>query len=222
MIRIRTLLLVLVGLLMLPRLGLAEVLSVLVEEKARETFGATLPDAGEFEITLQGDPETEAIMLSAFWMDASTGQFVANAVLPDGSTQRIAGLALLTVPVPVPVRNLMPDEILTEADLEVVRLASGRVGAFAVLDSAALVGMQVRRLLSKGRPIMSQSVIEPLVIDRGDLVSIRFRDGALELSAPGRALADAHLGQPVKIVNLVSNASVVGVAAGKGLVEVRN
>lgn len=208
-------------LLLLPLPGHAEDLSVLVEEKARETFGPTLPDTGEFEITFQGEID-EAVMLAGFWMDMGTGQFVTDAVLPDGQTRRIAGLALVTVPVPVPVRNVMPDEILTEADLKVVRLPHGRVGAFAVTDTEDLVGMQVRRVLTQGRPIMTQSVIEPLVIDRGDLVSIRFRDGPLELSAPGRALADAHRGQPVKIVNLVSNASVVGIATEKGLVEVHN
>ena len=55
MIRIRTLLLVLVGLLMLPRLGLAEVLSVLVEEKARETFGAALLQIMIADITMSLD-----------------------------------------------------------------------------------------------------------------------------------------------------------------------
>ncbi|RVV96859.1 flagellar basal body P-ring formation protein FlgA [Mesobaculum littorinae] len=207
-----------------PALGAAaraESLAVLIEEKARESYGPELPDSGEFDIAVQGGEAGDAVMLSAYWMDTATGQFVANAVRPDGQVNRVAGLAMLTMPVPVPTRRLMPDAILTEADIETIRLPHGRVGAFAVTDAQALVGLQVRRVLTKGRPIMQQSVMQPLVIDRGDRVSIRFADGKLKLTAPGRALADAHRGQQVKIVNLVSNTSIVGIAVGEGEVEVR-
>lgn len=198
----------------------AERLEVLIEENARQTHGAEWPDSGKLSITVQGTPPEDVLLLSAFWMDAATGQFLANAVLPDGRTTRVSGLALLTVPTPVPARRLMPDEIITEADLVTAELPFARVGAFAVTDRAALVGKQVRRLLTPGRPVMAQSVIEPLVIDRGDRVQIIYRDGALELAAPGRALQDAHRGQDVRIVNLVSNNALVGTAAGEGRVEV--
>ncbi|WP_212522756.1 flagellar basal body P-ring formation chaperone FlgA [Actibacterium sp. MT2.3-13A] len=205
---------------LLPGLAGAEALDVLIEEKARAEFGATLPDTGEFEITLKAGGLEEAVMLSAFWMDRATGQFVANAVTGEGELRRVTGLALLTVPVPVPVRRLMPEEIIAEADLRVLRLPHGRVGSFAVTRVEDLVGMQVRSLLAQGRPVMAQSVQAPRIIDRGDKVAIRYTDGLLELTAPGRALADAHRGQEVKIVNLVSNASVVGIATAEGVVEV--
>ncbi|EAR51757.1 Flageller protein FlgA [Oceanicola granulosus HTCC2516] len=200
--------------------SLAEDLAVLVEERARDQLGATLPDTAEFEVTLREGDAADVLMLAEFWMDGSTGQFVANAVLASGETRRVMGLALATVPVPVPVRRILPDEIIAEADLDVVRLPMGRVGAFAVVDLEALVGMQVRRVLSQGRPVMSQSVIEPLVIERGDAVSIRYSDGALELTAPGRAMAGAHRGQDVRVVNLASNRLVTGIAARDGIVEV--
>ena len=217
----RALALVLAVLPALPGAASAVPLAELVEERARDTLGAELPASGVFAISVQGQAgEEDAVMLSAFWMDPSTGQFLANAVMPDGQQRRIAGLALVQVPTPVPVRRIMPDEILTEADLTVAELPMGRLGAFAVTEAAALVGKQVRRVLSPGRPVMAQSVMEPLVIDRGEKVRITFRDGALELAAPGRALTDAHRGQEVRIVNLASNKSLTAVATGDGEVEV--
>jgi flagella basal body P-ring formation protein FlgA len=60
----------------------------------------------------------------------------------------------------------------------------------------------------------------PLVIDRGERVRIRFQDGALVLTAPGRALGDAAAGDTVRVVNLVSNLSLVGTARADGIVEV--
>ncbi|KAF0674649.1 flagellar basal body P-ring formation chaperone FlgA [Profundibacterium mesophilum] len=197
----------------------AELLHVLVEERAMAEFGAEFPANGQVKVHVQGDPG-EAHLLSAFWMDKATGQFIANAVSPQGAVTRVTGLATVTVPVPVPQRRMMPDEIITAQDLAVIELPLSRVGAYAVSDAQGLVGMQVRSLLAKGRPILNRSVRPPLVIDRGDKVSIRYQDGLLELSAPGRALGDAHRGQEVKIVNLVSNASVIGIATAEGIVEV--
>jgi flagella basal body P-ring formation protein FlgA len=204
---------------MAPDDARAEALEVLIEEQARTHYGASFPDAGVFDITVQGDL-TEAVVIPDYWMDPRTGQFIANIVTESGELRRISGLALLTVPVPVPLRRMMPDEIVAREDLQVLHLPHARVHAFAVTALEDVVGMQVRRLLAQGRPIMQQSVMQPRIIDRGDRVAIHYRDGPLKLVAPGRALGDAHRGQEVKIVNLTSNTSIVATAAAEGIVEV--
>ncbi len=130
------------------------------------------------------------------------------------------GWQLWSLSVPVPVRRLMPGDIVGDTDLRPIDLPSSRIGAFTITDPSELVGMQVRSLLTEGRAVMAQAVMQPLVVGRGSLVSIRYSDGALELSAPGRALGDAHRGQEVRIVNLVSNTAVVAIAIADGIVEV--
>ncbi len=198
----------------------AEPLSLLVEEQARNTLGPALPQTGELDISFGAGAPGEAKLLSAFWMDPNTGQFIANAVTEAGELHRVTGLAAVIVPLPVPVRRMMPGDVITAEDLAELRLPQARIGAFAVATRDELIGMQVRRMLTEGRPVMVQSVMEPLVIDRGDLVTIRYADGPLQLTAPGRALSDAHRGQEVRIVNLASNTSLVGIAANEGIVEV--
>lgn len=197
----------------------ADSVAELVEERARATLGTTLPDNGRFTINYQPDIN-DALLISRFWMDPATGQFLAETVGETGEVQRISGLALVTVPVPVPARRLMPNDIITLADLVVIELPLGRLNSFSVTDEMELVGQQVRRMLPEGRPVMTQSVMAPLVIDRGDRVRIRFEDGALVLTAPGRALGDAAAGDTVRVVNLVSNLTLVGTASGDGIVEV--
>jgi flagella basal body P-ring formation protein FlgA len=160
------------------------------------------------------------LLISRFWIDAATGQFVAEVVRETAAVERISGLALVTVPVPVPARRLMPDEIIGETDLVTVSLPMGRLNDFSVTNPEDLVGQQVRRMLPEGRPVMVQSVMAPLVIDRGERVRIRFDDGAIVLTAPGRALNDAASGDTVRVVNLVSNLSLVGTAQADGTVEV--
>lgn len=198
----------------------AEPLGVLIDEKARESIGPAMPARGRFDISVHPGAPEKAVLISAWWRDPSTGRFIANVVTENGDVRRIGGLATLIVSVPVPVRRLMPGDIIGPTDLGEIDLPAARLGAFAILEPSELEGMQVRSLLTEGRPVMIQSVMPPVVVGRGDLVTIRYLDGPLELSAPGRALGDAHRGQEVRIVNLVSNATVAGIASADGIVEV--
>ncbi|PCH98198.1 MAG: flagella basal body P-ring formation protein FlgA [Rhodobacteraceae bacterium] len=198
----------------------AENLDVLIREKAAETYGATLPDSGDFNIIFQTATIQEAVLVSAFWMDTNTSQFIANVIPQDGIVRRVGGLAVLTVQVPVPVRRMLPDAIISEQDIMIQRLPYSRVGAYAVTTAKDVIGKQVRRLLTKGRPIMTQSIMHQRIIDRGDIVEIQYIDGKLRVSAPGRALSDAYRGQEIKIVNLIGNKTVLGIATNDGLVEI--
>ena len=204
----------------LPAAVLAEDVKLLIEERARDRMGAEIPAEAGFHITLPAGAPDDAVMLSAFWMDKDTGQYLANAVQEDGNVVRLAGLAIATMDIPVPIRRMMPGDRISGEDLGSVKLPLARVGGYVVTEPAKLVGMEVRRLLAQGRPIMTQSITKPIIIDRGDRISIRYSDGLLALSAPGKALGDAHKGQEVRVVNLSSNTSLTGVAIGEGIVEI--
>ncbi|TGD61873.1 flagellar basal body P-ring formation protein FlgA [Tabrizicola sp. WMC-M-20] len=202
--------------------ALANPLTLLIEERAVEALAHQMPDDARFDIRMLTPGPHEALLISDFWMDAASGQFVANAVTQDGGVHRVQGMAVLTVAVPVPLRRIMPDEILRTEDFQITPLPYRSVGSFAVTRIEDLAGMQVRRMLSPGRPVVSQSVTQPLVIERGARVMLVYRQGPLDLSAPGRALSSAHLQQDVRVINLSSNKTVVGIARGNGLVEVSN
>lgn len=204
----------------LPAAVLAENVKTLIEESARDRLGAELPDGAGFHITVPSGAPEEAVMLSAFWMDKETGQYLANAVSDDGSVTRLAGLAIATMNVPVPLQRMMPGDRIDAESLGSVKLPLARIGGYTVTSREDLVGMEVRRMLTQGRPIMTQSVTKPIIIDRGERISIRYDDGQLALTAPGKALADAHQGQQIRVVNLASNTTLVGVAADKGIVEI--
>ncbi|MGE4326600.1 MAG: flagellar basal body P-ring formation chaperone FlgA [Pseudodonghicola sp.] len=191
----------------------------LVAERAARDFGPELPEQGYFKVRLAEGLTTEGELIREFWIDQDTGQFIANVVVPSGEVRRVWGLATLTVPVPVPVRRIMPDTIVQPEDVETIELPWSRVNAYAVTDADGLVGMQVRRMLSPGRPVQLQSVMPPLIITRGDRVTIQLIHGGLQLSAEGKAISDAHLGQEVRVINLSSNKTIVAIARGDGLVE---
>jgi len=193
----------------------------LVAERATQDLGVEMPETGHFNVLLpNGSPET-GLAIREFWIDHQTGQFIANLVGSTGQVSRISGLALLTLPVPVTKRRILPDEIITEDDIELTDLPWQRVNAFAVLDPRDLVGMQAKRLIAQGRPVQLQSVTPPIIISRGEEVKIELRHGALHLVTTGKAIGDAHLGQEVRVVNLSSRKTITAIARADGVVEAR-
>lgn len=193
----------------------------LVSERATQDLGVEMPENGHFNVLLpDGSPET-GLAIREFWIDHSTGQFIANLVEPTGQVSRISGLALLTLPVPVTKRRILPDEVIQADDIEMTDLPWQRVNVFAVLDPKDLIGMQAKRLIAQGRPVQLQSVTPPIVVSRGQEVDIELRHGALHLVTKGKAIGDAYLGQEVRVVNLSSNKTITAIARADGVVEAR-
>lgn len=199
-----------------PVIAAAEPAAPLIEELARDGFSLSLPDDARIEVTFQSDPPEDVVLISGFRMNPTTGQFLAEAVLPDGASARLSGLASPLVAVPVPVRSVPAGSVLTEADLRVAEIHAARVGPLAVYEVSEVVGMEARQALAPGRPVMRQSVTPPVVIERGDLVTLSYLRGGLSLNVSARAMSAAHAGGEVRVVNLSSNALVNAVATGPG------
>ena len=201
----RMLAVLLLAVLVTPGPAAAERLTKLIEERAVGNFSGVFPASGRYDIKLVDETRTEAEYIAEFWMDERSGKFIANAVSDTGDIFRIWGVATLTVPVPLPIARKLPGELVSESDIEMFRLPYARLGAFAILDREALVGMEVRRMLPANQPVARQSVMAPTLV---------------HLNARGRSLADAHLGQELRVVNLSGNKTITAVARAEGVVVV--
>ncbi|WP_235602308.1 flagellar basal body P-ring formation chaperone FlgA [Sulfitobacter geojensis] len=192
----------------------------LIEERALSALEQQIPANGRIDIRMAEGAIHEGEFIKEFWIDPDSGQFIANVVTAYGETHRVWGLAVMTVKVPVPARRIMPEEIVTAADVTLVEMPLQRVGTFAIASAEKLVGQQVRRMLVAGRPVPRQSVIPPVIVSRGEKVKILLSYGGLQLTAAGRAMADAHAGQEIRVVNLSSNKAISAIATTPGTVEV--
>jgi flagella basal body P-ring formation protein FlgA len=90
------------------------------------------------------------------------------------------------------------------------------------LDKNELIGMQSHRLLAQGRPVLENSITPPIVIEKGQKVEILYSDGAMTLTAPGKALDQAYKGKQIKVVNLISNKTLTVIAQNEDIVEISN
>ncbi|MFO1185561.1 MAG: flagellar basal body P-ring formation chaperone FlgA [Bauldia sp.] len=135
---------------------------------------------------------------------------------------RLTGMAVEMVDVVTATRTLARGEIVGDGDVTLTRLPARQVVAGAAGAAADIVGLSARRALQAGQPLVAGDFAPPILVNRGDMVHIVYRSGALSLSADGRALASGAKGSTISIMNLSSNRVIDGVVTASGTVEVRS
>ena len=126
----------------------------------------------------------------------------------------LAGAALLAPPAalpaaadtPVAARTLRAQSVLTGSDLAFV--PEDVPGA--ILDPAAIVGMETRVALYAGRPIRPGDIGPPALVDRNQTVQLVYRTAGLAILAEGRAMERGGAGDGVRVMNLDSRTIVRG------------
>lgn len=163
-----------------------------------------------------GGPE-----LIRFDHDARSAMFRAEiAAYPGGEPIMISGRAHRVSDVPVLNRPLARGEVITDADITWLRLPENEIRGEIMLSTEDLVGMTAKRGLTPERPIRSYDITPPIVVERGELVSLVYQVGSLTLTAQARALENAEAGSFIRFVNLQSNRTVEAQVTGPGLAHV--
>ncbi|MEM1265438.1 MAG: flagellar basal body P-ring formation chaperone FlgA [Pseudomonadota bacterium] len=112
---------------------------------------------------------------------------------------------------PIPSRS-----VVTALDVEVVPQTVP--GAASRLDD--VIGLEARVTLYPGRPIRMGDVGPPALIERNEIVTLRFISGGLRIETDGRALERAGAGDMVRVMNTSSRTTVTGRVLESGVVEV--
>jgi len=115
------------------------------------------------------------------------------------------------------VQPLRAGEIITQTDLVIPAPLSPE--ARELLHY--IVGKTPRNNIFPGKPVTPRDVTPVQVVSRNDIVSIEFTKGLLQLTASGRALGAGAVGEPVRVMNIDSKATLSGVVTGKGKVAIR-
>jgi flagella basal body P-ring formation protein FlgA len=84
-----------------------------------------------------------------------------------------------------------------------------------LLAAEEIVGREAERRLAPGRPLRQADLRSPRLVRKGEVVTLLFRRGAIEISAQGRALEDGAEGERVRAANLDSERPVAGLVIGR-------
>jgi len=124
-----------------------------------------------------------------------------------------------TVRIVVPAHDIARGDTISDGDL-----------TYATVDGAALMsgvptkidevkGMQARRMLSSGQPFRGDDVRKPIVVGKGDTVTMQFIVPGVELTAMGRAMSEGGIGDSVTIQNPASYRMISGIVTAPGTVR---
>jgi flagella basal body P-ring formation protein FlgA len=115
-----------------------------------------------------------------------------------------------------PVRAIRAQNIIVQTDLTM--LEDSVPGAITSMSD--VLGREAKVTLYAGRPIRFDQIGAPALIDRNQIVPMKFGTGLLSIRTEGRALDRAGIGERVRVMNLSSRQVVVGVVTADGSIEV--
>jgi flagellar basal body P-ring formation protein FlgA len=180
-------------------------------------------DVGDTNLVLPTNIEpTVAVQNVRF--DAASQRFAVQLVVPaSGPTlinRTVAGSVYETVQLPVLARSVAPGEVIQLPDLDWMAIRIDRVAGNAATDPKQLVGMTARRPLRSGQMLRMSDVAMAPTIHRGSMITLMVQTENMTLTAQGRALEDAAIGQPIRVINTMSNKPLTGVVKDQTTVTI--
>jgi len=153
-----------------------------------------------------------------------TGRLTALvAASSDGATDdpvRVTGRVLRMVELPVLARPVVPGEVIAKSDVDTIAVRADRMNETYFTDAADLIGKTPRRAIRPGEPIRPSDVQVPIVIHKGDLVTLILRTPSLMLTARAKALEDGAQGAAIRLANTQSGRTLDAVVTGPGTASV--
>jgi flagella basal body P-ring formation protein FlgA len=119
-----------------------------------------------------------------------------------------------SVRIVVPAHDIMRGDVIGESDLTYADVPGAGLASTTVTKFDVLKGMQTRRMLRAGESLRPDDVRHPVVVTKGQTVTMQFSAPGVELTAMGRAMSEGGVGDTVTVQNPVSfrmiNATVIG------------
>lgn len=141
-------------------------------------------------------------------MDPATGQISAQISTGDGMPVTVRARAWAKRQVPVLAHAISRGETVTADDITWASMRSDRLGASAVTDENELVGKEAKRNLQPGVLLREHDVATPIAVNKGEMITIAYEVPGLKLTARGKVLENAAIGDTVRAVNLHSNRTI--------------
>lgn len=124
-----------------------------------------------------------------------------------------------TVRIVVPSHDIARGETINESDLTFATVEGSALMSGAPTRMDEVKGMQTRRMLVAGQPFRADDVRRPIVVTKGQTVTMQFLAPGVELTAMGRAMSEGGVGDTVTIQNPVSYRMIAGTVIAPGTVR---
>lgn len=114
-------------------------------------------------------------------------------------------------------RAIRADSTISESDITVERR---KVGLIKIApNKSEVIGKRATKFIASGTILTPDLLSEPILIKRGDIVTMVFESKTLRITAEGKALESGSLGQLIKVINTTSMKELTAKVVGERTVE---
>lgn len=120
----------------------------------------------------------------------------------------------------VSVKPLAHGSTIGADDVRLAEYDVSQINGQYLSELEEVVGKDVKRPIAAGAPILSQQLLPPLMVRRGEAVTINAASKIVAVRSAGIALTDGRLGEQIRIKNQSSTRIVNARITGPGQAEV--
>lgn len=136
-------------------------------------------------------------------------------------TLRVSGVLHRMIDVPVLMSTMRKGSVIGVRDIEIISIQENEVRGDMAISADDLIGMTPRRIVLPGKLVKINDLQHPLIVERGDFVTMRFNDGSMILTSRGKALENGAKGDLVRVSNSASSRTVEAFVTGQREVLVK-
>lgn len=198
----------------IERNALAVTVDDITEALAKSDLKEKISDDATFAISNVMEPiivngkEPVKLAVTHGRFDAASEEFSATLQVKrdDEVVKEVAlqGVATPMVSVPALRYPMMSGNVVRSSDVTEVSVPKKQLRADTIMFQTELVGMTLRRSTQASQSLTQADVVPPVMVKRNELVTITYRNGAIQLSTKARALAAGTRGDTVTFINLTS------------------
>lgn len=156
--------------------------------------------------------------------DRRSRRFKATVIAPAGATggvrTAVSGSAHRYLEIPVLAEAMAVGEIIAERDIEWIEVRADRVRRNIVTDASELIGLTPRRRIRVGEPIRARDVQRPIVIAKGEMVTLVMQTANMMITVIGRAAENGGQDEVIDVMNMQSHRVVQGIVESPTRVRV--
>ena len=118
--------------------------------------------------------------------------------------------------------SLRKDQILKREDLYKSRKDLGKLPFGYITRAEDIIGKQLKRHIQAGRIISPSQLRNPIVIKRGEIISLQHKTNDFMITMKGTAMMNGAVGEKIRVKNSSSKRIVEGTITRAGIVSIRN
>lgn len=193
----------------------------LLEQGAPKNMQIAFADR-DFQIYVPADrPAT--IAMKRLEYDKRTQYFSATLVSPASGLVakefRVSGRTHATVAIPVLHNRADHGDILRKQDIQWIQMRADRIGANTITASSDLIGKTPHRMILAGKAIDKNGVRRPILVEKGDIVTMTYRTSSMTLTMKGRALDQGSQKDMIRVLNVQSKMVIDAIVTGQNKVS---